>query len=199
MTRATVTDCPHTPNHNYDDRAICRAQRYAHRKGGRVRHVVSSDEVAHLWAHRAQDDARNAKGSVYFRDDTIYSYGSHFPIARHVANKAGESAVLFTTARHSVTTSGHCSMVRGAVSHLTVFDVPNVESPQHTENLADYAQRITAHLLKAARARVNKEWDHKQALDLRAQAIAYAKFFKLKYARVIPARPSAWLTSPRGH
>jgi hypothetical protein len=60
----------------------------------------------HLWAHHTQDDARNRQGNLYFTGDTICSYGSHFPIARHVKNDSEKRAVLFTTATYSVTTSG---------------------------------------------------------------------------------------------
>lgn len=76
-----------------------------------MRTVVSSREVAHLWAHQAQDEARNSGGTLYFRGDTIYSYGSHFPIARRV--RAG--LVLFTTDSYSVTTAKHISYVRQAI------------------------------------------------------------------------------------
>lgn len=193
--RVTVRDCPHTPQHEYSERHICRAACYAERKQtGRVKHVVSSSEVAHLWAHKAQDSARNSNHSVYFQGDTIFSYGDHFPIARHVTNKAGKSAVLFTTAHYSVTTSGHCSMVRSAVSHLTVFDVPNIvgkwdSEVDHKANLADYAKRISAELLKSARARTSKEWHHSQALELRSEAIKYAGFFRLAYSKILPTVP----------
>ena len=66
----------------------------------RQKHVFDTGEIPHLWAHRTQDDARNRQGNLYFTGDTIYSYGSHFPIARHVVNEAGERAVLFTTATY---------------------------------------------------------------------------------------------------
>lgn len=73
----------------------------------RIRYVHPADMVAHLWAHQAQDSARiGGRGNFYFEGDTIYSYGSHFPIARHVETKRGR-AVLFTTRDYSVTTSGH--------------------------------------------------------------------------------------------
>ena len=52
----------------------------------RTRHVYPVDMVAHLWAHRAQESAPQ-RGNFYFDGDTIYSYGSHFPIARHVKHK----------------------------------------------------------------------------------------------------------------
>lgn len=192
--RVTVRDCPHSPVHDYSDRAECRAQRYQERKSGRVKRVVDSSEVAHLWAHKAQDSARNAKNSVFFLGDTIFSYGEHFPIARHVTNKTG-SAVLFTTAHYSVTTAGHCSMVRSAVSHLTVFHVPNVKAEdkaEHVANLKDYAERIRKSLLTSARARSEyaKGWNHSHALELREEAIKYAKFFRLAHSKVIPAVPT---------
>ena len=93
----------------------------------RKKHVFDTGEIPHLWAHRTQEDARNRQGNLYFTGDTIYSYGSHFPIARHVTNDAGQRAVLFTTATYSVTTSSHCSAVRSAIpSGIPVFHVPNV-------------------------------------------------------------------------
>jgi len=86
-------------------------------------------------------------------------------------------------------------MVRSAVSHLTLFSVPNVvgkwdSEPDHKANLKDYAERISRSLLKAARAKTSKEWHHKDALELREQAIAYAKFFRLAYAKVLPSVPA---------
>lgn len=63
----------------------------------RTKHVFDTNEVPYLWAHQTQSDARNAQGNLYFRGDTIYSYGEHFPIARHVTNSKCKPAVLFTT------------------------------------------------------------------------------------------------------
>src|SRR5690349_10787280 len=93
----------------------------------RIRRVVSSGEVPHLWFHKTQNSARTGgRGNLYFENDTIYSYGSHFPIARHVSN-GKENAVLFTTRTYSVTTSGHCSAVRSAIpSSALVFHVPEL-------------------------------------------------------------------------
>ena len=59
----------------------------------RKKHVFDTGEIPHLWAHRTQDEARNRQGNLYFTGNTIYSYGSHFPIARHVVSE-GERAVL---------------------------------------------------------------------------------------------------------
>lgn len=158
----------------------------------RQKHVFDTGEIPHLWAHQTQDDARNKQGNLYFTGDTIYSYGSHFPIACHVTNEAGERAVLFTTATYGVTTSSHCSAVRSAIpSGIRVFHVPNVchgrysgselTAEDHAGNLTDYAERIEKHIVTSARARSSyvKEWNHQHAGHLRQQAIDYSAFFGL--------------------
>jgi hypothetical protein len=178
----------------------------------RKKHVFDTGEIPHLWAHRTQGEARNRQGNLYFNGDTIYSYGSHFPIARHVANDAGERAVLFTTASYSVTTSSHCSAVRSAIpSGVPVFHVPNVchgrysgselTADDHAGNLADYAERVEAEVTASARARSSwkKEYSHERAESLRAEAIAYAEFFSLPRPKLstVPALDSAALTAIR--
>ncbi len=71
-------------------------------------------EVYSVWANGSQEYGQNhSRGNVYFQGDTIYSYGSHFPMgvrqAKHfVLNADG----------YSNTTSGHQSCVR-AVANRT--------------------------------------------------------------------------------
>ena len=88
----------------------------------------TNTDVAYLWADRAKQSASNSMHSLFFEGDTIYSYGYHFPIARHVENTQGERAVLFTTRRYSVTTEHHKSVVRAALQpwHYPLFMVPDV-------------------------------------------------------------------------
>src|ERR1017187_4836945 len=150
-----------------------------------MRHIFPNHEIPHLWAHQSQDKARNSTGSLYFAGETIYSYGSHFPIARHVTNSRGEKAVLFTTAHHSVTTSGHCSAVACAIPpNVPVFHVPHLRSgwselPDHAQNVESYVRRISELLGKAKRARVNRDWHQREALELREQLRGYLAFFDL--------------------
>jgi hypothetical protein len=178
----------------------------------RKKHVFDTGQIPHLWAHRTQEEARNRQGNLYFTGDTIYSYGSHFPIARHVTNDAGERAVLFTTATYSVTTSSHCSAVRSAIpSGIPVFHVPNVchgrysgselIADDHAGNLADYTERIEKHVVTSARARSSyaKEWNHEHAVCLRDEAFAYCAFFGLPVPSIpeVPELNSDALTAIR--
>ena len=101
----------------------------------RTRKVVSTKMVAHLWAHQTQDEARNKQGNFYFRDFTIYSYGSHFPIARIYQTKDSGTVVLFTNKKYSVTTANHKGIVQCSIpfgAHIVV--VPHVFAVGHVDH-----------------------------------------------------------------
>jgi len=141
--------------------------------------------VAHLWANKSQDSARESGGRFYFVGDTIYSYGSHFPIARHVAHK-GKAAVLFTTRNYSATTAGHKCMVEGACRHLTVFHVADLYG-DHRKQVADYRNRFMGLVGTYAKARQRKPEILAQLRGLVSEANEYAEFFGLRARLSLPA------------
>jgi len=151
----------------------------------RTRYVHPVDMVAHLWANRTQEYARNPGHNFYFDRDAIYSYGSHFPIARHVTRK-GKSAVLFTTRSYSSTTAGHKCVVAGACRHLTVFHVADVNSTEPRKQFAQYRAEYMGLVGKYAKARQRKP-EHLAALrGLVEEANAYADFFGLRARLTLP-------------
>jgi hypothetical protein len=115
---------------------------------------VFSDQsqVAHLWANRIQDEATNTGRSFYFRNDTIFSYGSHFPIAKHIQGANGNDFVLFTERGYSNTTSKHIAITRSACSHKDIVYCYNPEAG-HNVNFDHWLKRIEAEADKLARAR----------------------------------------------
>jgi len=150
-----------------------------------MRTVYPADMVAHLWAHKSQEYARNPGHNFYFHGDTIYSYGSHFPVARHVARK-GRSAVLFTTRSYSATTAGHKCMVEGACRHLTVFHVADVTGSDCRKQFAEYRAQYMALVGKYAKARQRKP-EHLDALRrLVEEANRFAEFFGLRARLTLP-------------
>jgi hypothetical protein len=198
--------CPHNPIHRWDEKIICEKLRITEEAKTRKRRkeVFPTDEIPHLWMHawKTQESARNAGGNLYFNGPSIFSYGSHFEIARHVETKRG-SAVLFNTAKYSVTTARHQSAVRQAIpDNVAVFHVCRLDVPQsrqfsgetHAVNIKDYDSRIESALLKAIRARASysKEYQHGLAVSLRAERNAYAVFFglRIKPLASIPALDS---------
>jgi hypothetical protein len=159
-----------------------------------MRRVVSSSEVPHLWAHQTQDEARTSTGNLYFVGKTIYSYGSHFPIATFVENAQGERAVLFTTENYSVTTQRHKSLTWRAISHIKpVFNVPlKVRwdmAKYHEIYVTSYSDRIKLLSESVARSRPGYTRDYK--LDTLhstvAEANEYCVFFDLEQRFEVPA------------
>jgi hypothetical protein len=148
--------------------------------------VFDTGEIPHLWAHKVQANARNAQGNLYFDGDTIYSYGGHFPIARHVVDnptkKTPKSAVLFTTRSYSNTTSGHISAVRSSIPRdLPVFHVYNPASSPR-ESLACYVSAVSEHAKSASERKMEttRNEDVQKALSLIAECKAFCKFFALR-------------------
>lgn len=148
--------------------------------------VFTSSMVAHTWAQQKQAHGRNGTGSFYFEGPTIYSYGSHFPIATFHTRTDGERRVLFTTAGYSTTTnSKHIPKARYAIrGGVPVFNVPHVKGDG--DNLADYAARVSELTLRAVRARNNAKWLIREAVRLAEEANRYAKWFALPGRVEIP-------------
>lgn len=79
-----------------------------------MKKVVETRQVAHLWANKSQDEARNAGGNFYFTGSRLYSYGSHFVIAMHLDD--GARSILWNASRCSNTTSKQQAVARNAMT-----------------------------------------------------------------------------------
>ena len=125
--------------------------------------------------------------NVFYDDTVIYSYGYHFPMARHYEADGGTaSAILVTTRSYSVSTSKHMSLLRGIMCYKTdgVFEVDNVmawSKAAHKENYEKIVKGIPEILKRASRARKHKIWHIADAQSLVDTANRYTKFFKLGY------------------
>lgn len=104
-------------------------------------------EVCHVWAQQKQSEGKASR--IFFEGPSIYSYGRHFEMARFI----DANTVFITSRRYSVSTAKHLSMVRGAVSHKTVFEVPSFTD--HAENVRHYIERARGTFDKAKRARTS--------------------------------------------
>lgn len=96
----------------------------------------NDSEVAHAWAHKEKDYCKSYTGRVFSERDTIYSYGHHWAIAKHVTNSKGENAVLYNDRTYSRATTKHHSIVRSAINHLNIIRCPFPDG-----NLNDNVQR----------------------------------------------------------
>lgn len=149
----------------------------------RQRFVYPTREIAHLWANKTQDSARNPQGNFYFKDGVLYSYRDSYPIASHVTGKDNFAAVLIRSDSYSVTTGGHISAARQSV-RAKVFTVPSVwdwaeRGPDHKENLAHFVDEARTALAKAQNGRKYGSDHLADAFGNKESAAKYAAFFGL--------------------
>jgi hypothetical protein len=145
-------------------------------KPARHKIVWPTAELAHIWAHQKAPRGRNPQGNFYFEGPVIYSYGSHFPIARLMQHK-GKKYVLMTTQNFSSTTTQHLWHVRGAITHMTVF---RVNMPLRDRCWADYQQQIKEAWEEVLVRPIAKWFQILEFNSIMDAANSYAKFMGLK-------------------
>ena len=86
--------------------------------------MVAHSEIAKKFAdrkvNRRTGDCSWSGSRMYSSGDTLYSYGSHFPLARFLGEKAGEAVFIKNGDRYSSSTSGHQSITQGVCKGPTV-------------------------------------------------------------------------------
>lgn len=116
----------------------------------------SNSQVAHEW--NAQHKSEGKGGNLFYRGNTVYSYGTHFPIARIVqlpvpGVKGGVRGYMFTTRNYSVSTQRHKSHVWRAMNHsCPVVYCQNPAADSESEHLANHKAMIESALASMAAA-----------------------------------------------
>ena len=96
-------------------------------------------ELAHHWIYNRDDSQAS---NMFSKGDIMYSYGTHFIIAKFVKNKNGDEALLFNTKKYSNSTSGQQNDVRNAIPYdQLVFHVPGA-AINHKESIQYYFTKL---------------------------------------------------------
>ncbi len=153
----------------------------------RIKRVFTNNMVAHVWAQQTQDNGRNGTSSIYFDNETIYSYGSHFPIASFIDSET----VLITDQTSSVTTSQHVGLARRAIpDHIKVIECHQVayydEAKRHSINIQHYQDRIAANQGRCKRSLKYFKWCFNDLQRASLNAIEYCRYYKLKHNFEVP-------------
>lgn len=150
-----------------------------------MRTVFTNSMCAHAWASQSQEHGHS--DSMRFQKGKLYSYAA---CIGHIVTRKGQTAVLLTERRWSVTTSTHQRLAAYATSNLQQFyvaDLGDYGAVNHKENLKDYACRILKLAVGVQRARSHKDWKLQALKDLVKEANDYAKFFGLKKKFKVPS------------
>tara|TARA_R110000851_G_scaffold269683_1_gene422303 strand:+ start:75 stop:926 length:852 start_codon:yes stop_codon:yes gene_type:complete len=77
----------------------------------------NTSETIHVFAQQIQSEGRNSSSSVYFRDNKIYSYGSHYLLGEYI----NPETIIINDFGYSSTTYKHISELNQATNHKTQF------------------------------------------------------------------------------
>lgn len=120
----------------------------------------SAYDVAHLWAHQKQEEAHCGK-NFYFRGDTIYSYGSHFPLGKIVSNQKGVKAYVLNNDHYSASTTNHQQIVRSSIPNdAIIFEVGGCTTPITVNGIPtkfNYAMEFIAKQLNEMYSYIEKQ------------------------------------------
>lgn len=144
--------------------------------------LTSNSKVAHAYTY-AEKHEFGGTANFYFRDDVIYSYGSHFPIAKKVRSKSGEIVhVLFTESSYSISTSKHISMAQQAIrQHEQIFCITDIDFFDALKECKAQLQNMIEVTPKIARARAEWKIDDytRQVLSSLGTIRTVAKYYKI--------------------
>jgi len=79
----------------------------------------SHDQTCHVWAQQQAEThtGQSGDGRIRFEGPTIFSYGSHFPMARFIGEYEGKRVVLVNVDSYSSSTGTHKHCVSHALSN----------------------------------------------------------------------------------
>lgn len=159
----------------------------------RTKECFSRQELPRVWLRQSQQSGRtsdNLGGKFYFEGATIYSYGSHFPIARLYDAPNGEKIILFTTRTYSRTTNcRHIPAVQIAIrdSNRRVISCSSPDGISHGPNLHAFQSDMDTAIAKHARARKS---------ELYCTEILYQAHLAREYCEVFCLPVPLWAMLP---
>jgi hypothetical protein len=138
-----------------------------------MKKVNTPQATAHIFATQSQIEAYTPTRNLYFYDKSIYSYGSHFCIAKFIDDKT----LLFTERTYSNTTAKHISVVSYATSHIDKIYCFNPNA-SHVDNFTYWLN--AAEQLADKLKRANKpEIYISQLQQIENKATKYANYFSI--------------------
>lgn len=139
-----------------------------------MKRIHTPQNVAHLFANQLQSEATTQGRNFYFNGKNIYSYGSHFCIAKFVDNET----LLFTENSYSNTTAKHINHVWHATSHKNRIYCYN-PTGTHEENFKHWLYEAKDNIKKLSNARKPEKylWELQRIKD---KANKYANYFGIE-------------------
>jgi hypothetical protein len=125
---------------------------------------------------------RTSSRNVYFENGILFSYGSHYPMARKLSVGTGHAyreIVLINAEKSTNTTEKHKSQIRqSTLKNQWTFSVPNIHEPKAREN-AEYLMNEVVDSIDAVLRGL--KYDYVDQVTRKIEHYnQYARAFKLK-------------------
>lgn len=146
--------------------------------------VFANQPLFHHWAHNPMDDIRNSGGSLFTQDGILYSYGTHYKMAKQYHRPFDGAAIvtLFNEDTYSPTTGKQRGQAMSACSHHVVWLVPDVDPSNldaHRENAIWLHEQVTTAIASIKRSRKYKAQAASSAIRCCQTLLAYMRFFEV--------------------
>lgn len=160
----------------------------------------SNSELAHVWANQLQIEGK--ANNMFFNGPVIFSYGTHYEIARLVESKNGQKVCFVNSNGYSSSTAKHTAHVWNAIADgVLTFQVPFIKGvggywhrQTHYFDLKELDKVIESMLIQCENLVFNQL---KAVSNFRYFLDAQNKFqdiieISVLFGLDIPARPENW-------
>ena len=131
--------------------------------------VFTNSEIVHVFNEQNQYEGRTSTGSMYFYNNKIYSYGSHYLLGHFIDN----DTIIINDTGYSNTTSKHIYLLQDATRNRKQYFITQTEYKTVNESIKDYLNKLT-------RATKKKEYYLSRINDTLKMYFDYLEYTKQK-------------------
>ena len=100
--------------------------------------VFTNSEIVHIFNEQNQNKGRTSSGSMYFYNNKIYSYGSHYLLAEFLDN----DTIMINNKGYSSTTGKHISLITSATRNRKQYFINETDYKIVNQNIKEYLNKL---------------------------------------------------------
>ena len=100
--------------------------------------VFTNSEIVHTFNEQNQYEGKTSNNSMYFYNNKLYSYGSHYLLCEFIDNYT----VIINDKGYSNTTSKHIGLITGATRNRKQFFTTKIETETVFNNVTEWLSKI---------------------------------------------------------
>lgn len=104
-----------------------------------MKSVFTNSEICHVFNEQNQSNGRTSNSNIYFEYNKIYSYGSHYLLAKFIDN----NTIVINDKGYSNTTSKHISLIINATRDKKQFFKTKIDTQIVLNNINNYLKKFT--------------------------------------------------------